>query len=270
MTFSQTEYLRQELLSQQWIQDLHWLPEIDSTNSWAYRSLQDGSAGRLPALFLADQQTAGRGRGDHRWWSPGGCLMMTLAIGADLLPGDRSVWSQLALVVGVAVAEAAGEFVDASTIQLKWPNDLYVAGRKCGGILIESGPHRADGTHPSTWLVGLGLNVDLNWSAAPEQLQAQATSLSDQSPARVDQAAVLVELIQQLEGWLLGWRDGQRHWQTHWHQACLLTGKVVRVGDGQSRGVVGLCEGVDGHGRLVVRTESGVQLMTSGQVIDWD
>ncbi len=122
-----------------WLQHVQWFTEIDSTNSLARRMLA-GRVLRLPALLAADQQTAGRGRSARAWWSPSGCLMFSLVIGSDHMPADPLAWPQLSLVSGVAAAIAVEREVPDINVQLKWPNDLYVHGRKLAGILVEAVP----------------------------------------------------------------------------------------------------------------------------------
>jgi BirA family transcriptional regulator, biotin operon repressor / biotin---[acetyl-CoA-carboxylase] ligase len=97
----------------------------------------------IGSVVVADHQTAGRGRLDHRWESPPGtALLASFVVHPNPL---------LSLAAGVAAAEASG-----AGVRLKWPNDLLLHGAKVGGILVESGPAKA--------ICGIGIN--LTW--APE------------------------------------------------------------------------------------------------------
>jgi BirA family biotin operon repressor/biotin-[acetyl-CoA-carboxylase] ligase len=277
-----------ELLGRGWLQRVSWLETIDSTNSQARRLIELGGLA-LPALFVADRQTAGRGRSDHVWWSPEGCLMLTLVLPSELLPDNPNDWSQLALVCGVAVADAVEALAQTSSAQscsvqaspqqspslcqLKWPNDLYVRGRKMAGILIESA--RLEGKSPG-WLVGIGLNVNIDWGVAPPELAPRATCLTRETQRTQLPEVVLLELLEQLQRWLVGWRTSQLHWLDGWRDRCLLTGKVVqvrvghaRVGSDSSTTSVGRCAGLDHQGRLLVQSEHGMQALSVGEVIHW-
>lgn len=273
----------EEILSRRWVRHMDWYSEIDSTNSAAKRLLTESQA-TLPALIVADAQTAGRGRGDHQWWSPPGCLMFTLAIDSQQLPSDSSQWNQLALVCGVAVAETVNDLLtdtDRSNghtgkqVSLKWPNDVYLENKKCAGILIESGPSQeptASGSNPSgpaNWLIGIGINVSVPFEKAPAEVAQRATSIAMHQPQAADIPTVLVELVQHLETQIVGWKNGTQSWLATWQDYCLLTSKVVHARTGAGEQVIGLCEGVDSLGRLIVRHESGVALLSSAEILNW-
>jgi BirA family biotin operon repressor/biotin-[acetyl-CoA-carboxylase] ligase len=131
-----------------------WLDDCDSTNAVAARLVESWLAAeedRLPeTLLVAQRQSAGRGRGSHGWQSPAGGLYATwLAwLPVRLLP-------ILPMAVGVALATAVEELLPGFRVELKWPNDLLVGGRKLGGVLSAS---RTDGE--AAWIsVGFGINI---------------------------------------------------------------------------------------------------------------
>src|SRR4051812_42306663 len=106
--------------------------EVGSTLDVAHELAANGA--EAGTLIVANAQTAGRGRMGRTWRSePGAGLWITLIE----RPGDASALEVLSLRVGLALAPALDAFTDA-TVQLKWPNDLYLRGRKLGGILIEA------------------------------------------------------------------------------------------------------------------------------------
>lgn len=119
--------------------------EADSTNVEALRRAREGAA--VPGLVLAASQRAGRGSRGRSWSSPVGGLWMTLLLEAP--PAHLLPW--LALAAGAAAAEAISTCTGAP-VGVKWPNDLVLAGRKLGGILVEAAAGRA--------AVGLGVNVN--------------------------------------------------------------------------------------------------------------
>ena len=252
------------ILADGWVQQIEWFPSIDFTNAAARRRLAHSAGSHplsLPALWVADRQTAGRGRLQRTWWSPEGCLMLTLAIGEQSLPRQAQDWNQLALVSGLAVANAVASFLEPHEVQLKWPNDVYVGGKKIAGILIESDAR--------VWLVGIGLNVHLDWSQAPEEVRRRATCVTSASGRQTSRQVVLVELLQQLHQVISGWAQGKLDWHAAWHQRCLLTGRVIHAYLREEQQIVGVCEGIDLQGRLIVRHESGVVHLTAGEIRAW-
>jgi len=247
---------------------MEWLREVDSTNSLAKRWYTENED-QTPALFAADQQTAGRGRGGNQWWSPRGCLMMTLAIPVSELPDDSDLHPQLALVTGVALAETADVLLDSSRIsqtQLKWPNDAYLDGRKLAGNLIEALQTRSQTTG---FAIGIGINTQINWRDAPAQLLERAVCLSSVAGRTIDCETVLVELVQQIREQLSSWRERPDEWLNNWRGRCLLTGCVVRARVGESGEVVGRCEGININGRLLLRTEKQLHSLAACEILEW-
>lgn len=253
----------QELQRLGWIRDIDWFASVDSTNLAAKRSVATGT--QLPALFVAQRQTAGRGRGEHAWWSPEGCLMLTLAIGHADAPQDPGSQSLLSLVCGVAVAEALSDWLESSQLRLKWPNDIYASGKKLGGILIEA--VTATGGHPC-WLIGIGINVEIDWSAAPRDLQSRATCLASLCRRSVDRYAVLVAVAQRLQHWIGEWQIESGAWFDCWIDRCLLSGKMVRVQTGVGQ-LAGQCAGINASGHLLVHSDQALRAISSGEILDW-
>ena len=157
------------------------------------RSTNLDARGAAPgSVFVAERQTDGRGRLDHRWHaSPGANLTFSVVLGAHPDPAQNAT---LPLVAGLAVAEALGP-----GFAVKWPNDVYFGERKICGILCER-----DGDNV---IVGIGVNV--NETAFPPELARQATSLKLLRGATQDKDAVLRDVLRALEQLYAGWRrDG--------------------------------------------------------------
>lgn len=255
------------LLRDGWIRWVDWQAEVDSTNLVARRAVAQEVA--QPALFIADSQTAGRGRSANQWWSPAGCLMLTLAIDESFAPENSAERPLLALLSGIAVSDTLRLwFPDdkglAPRVQLKWPNDVYLDGAKVCGILIESQVAPAGQT---AWLIGVGVNVDMDWSAAPDDVKRKATCMSRSLGQVVSCEAVLVQLIDSIREWVTKWGEGC-DWTPDWNKRCLLTGKVVRA-RGPASQIVGRCEGVDPSGHLLVRDDQQVHQISAAEILDW-
>ncbi|MFO0944212.1 MAG: biotin--[acetyl-CoA-carboxylase] ligase [Pirellulales bacterium] len=267
------ESIFDELRSQGLVGQCHYFDTIDSTNSAARRMALEYDL-KYPALLVADNQTQGRGRGGHSWWSPDGCLMFTLVLSAASLPEQRNSWSQLALITGVAAADAIESICPELEMQLKWPNDLYFKGRKVGGILIESFNLPSElSVENSLFAIGVGINTAMHWQAAPIEVQIRATCLSSACDRHVERQYLLHEFIQQLQQRLSQWKFDSDNWLEDWHPRCFLSGKVVTVNTSRAASpqlVTGRCEGVARDGQLLIRSETGaIQPINVGEVISW-
>ncbi len=254
-----------ELLSGGWLKHLQWVPQVDSTNNLAKLYIQGTEARQMPALFVADRQTTGRGRSGNTWWSPEGCLMFTLVIDASELPGDPARYPQLALVIGLALAETADHFLGEQSGQLKWPNDVYVANRKLAGILIES---MQSAQQPIVLAIGVGINTDVDWRQAPPAIREQAVCLSSACGQQTHRESVLLEFMRRVEIHLQCWREDLDYWRDPWRQRSLLQGRIVtaRVGDDL---VVGRCDDLDDLGRLLLHGENGLHTISAAQILTW-
>ena len=235
--------------------DIRVVAETGSTNSdllaEARRGLGEG------VVLAAESQSAGRGRMGRVWVSsPRAALMFSALLRpADVPPGSRG-W--VPLLAGVAVARAlrAEAAVDA---WLKWPNDVQVHGAKLAGILAEQAGDAI--------VVGTGINV----SAGRGDLPAEATSLALQG-ARTDRDRLLASVLRELERWYLAWagqlgdadRGGLRQ---EYQRLCGTLGRQVRVSLPGGSTVTGVAAEVDGTGRLVVRSASGLVPVSAGDVV---
>lgn len=247
---------------------------IGSTNEEAVarsvspRGAGPGSAG-LPGerseglVIVADEQTSGRGRRGHTWFSPAGSglyVSVVLAPATARIDPARAT-TLLTLAVGVALAEGI-EQATGLRVDLKWPNDLQVSRRKLGGILAESS---GGGDRSGTVVVGYGLNV---LSAAfPPELRDRATSLESELGRAIDRYHLLAEtlaaLSQRYEDLLAGRFDAILD---AWRQlAPAASGARVTwmTNVGTASGVTA---GIDDLGALLVRIDERVERIVSGEI----
>jgi BirA family biotin operon repressor/biotin-[acetyl-CoA-carboxylase] ligase len=241
----------------------------ESLSSTSDRALELAAAGELPLplLVLAERQTGGRGRGTNRWWSAEGALTFSVALDAppDRLPPQR--WPLVALVAGLAVAEALEPLCPAGTFQVKWPNDVYLqAGTQCGkvcGILSESVPGTND-----RLVVGIGVNVN-NRIERPE-LAGAARALVDLDSRPRDLTEVLLAILDRLDQRWRELADGEFPTMAEqYRQRCLLTGRTLTIQTGSTL-VVGRCLGIADDGTLKVQTEAGARQIVSGTIEAWE
>jgi BirA family transcriptional regulator, biotin operon repressor / biotin---[acetyl-CoA-carboxylase] ligase len=188
-------------------------------------------------LVTASEQTVGRGRQGRTWTAaPGRALLCSLIV--------RDPPRLLPLCAGVAVADTAGD-----KARIKWPNDVWIDGRKVAGILVEGRPQQA-------WaVVGIGLNVALRDSDFPPELRDTAGSLG-LSPDALEPA--LARLLGRLEHWLAAEPDAVL---AAVRARDALLEQPVRWASGNGRGA-----GIDGDGRLVVATAEGTVALEAGEV----
>ena len=197
-------------------------------------------------MVTASEQTAGRGRHGRTWSAPAGKALLLSAI---LRPLDER-HSLLPLSVPLAVCEAA-ERLGAGACQVKWPNDVWLGGRKLAGILIEARP-------PDWAVVGVGLNLAIEAHEFAEELRESATSIG--SGVRPDEA--LAAVCEALARWVEASDDTVL---AEFERRDALRGREIRwTGAGEGTGLV---EGVDERGRLLVTIAGGERVaLGSGEV----
>ena len=223
---------------------LVFLRETESTNDDAKKAAREGIA--AGAAFVADVQTRGRGRRGHAWHSPAG---ENLYVSFVLRPGlPVAETPPLSLVAGLAVVDAASRFVPGERLRIKWPNDVYLDGRKLAGILVEG---LVAGERSSAVIVGIGVNVHTR--AFPAPIADIATSLALASEAPLDRSEIFVALCASLECRM---REHLAHGVAHTVRALAqldyLAGKPVRI-----EGTEGVAQGIAPDGKLLVRTNAG-------------
>jgi len=237
--------------------ELHVIAECASTNS-ALMEAPPADSGRTHVL-VAERQTAGRGRRGRQWQSwPGGSL--TFSTLWRFAPG-APVPAGLSLVAGLAVVRAL-EKLGVPGLQLKWPNDVLIHGDKLAGILVELLPGR--GRTPAA-VVGIGLNLLLPPGASiPDQ--PAVTDLDSHLTLLADRNALLARLLRELHTLFETYAAaGFSALRGAWQQRNAFADLPVRI-SGEGSQLVGVCVGVDDDGALLVRTDSGIARILSGEV----
>lgn len=246
------------IIAQSFVRQAEWLPEVDSTNTLALQTI-DGPA-PLPRLIGAESQTRGRGRNNHSWWSSSGALTFSLLLSPAEFGISRPLWPRLSLVTGLAVCRALEEFLQAAQVQWKWPNDVYVNGRKICGILIETHPEFLD-----RLVIGIGINANNSFQSAPEEIRHTATSMADVTGGHHNRSDVLVAVLQAIELEFLALSQNDPTQIDRCRQRCFLTGRLLKLKEVTST-VTGMCLGIDDDGALRLMTEVGPQRFLSGEI----
>ncbi|HEY7585212.1 MAG TPA: biotin--[acetyl-CoA-carboxylase] ligase [Candidatus Deferrimicrobiaceae bacterium] len=243
---------------------LVFFPVTDSTNSRAAELAGKGAA--HATVVCADAQTSGRGRLGRKWESPPGVnLYLSLLLRPPLDPAKAP---QLTLVAAIALA-AAIEDVSGLRASLKWPNDLFLSGRKAAGILAEMA---ADPDCLRHVVIGVGLNVNAESSGFPAELREKATSLKISAGRpfrRVDVLARFLDSFAECYGAFMS--GGFKALLPEWNRRDALLGKrvLLRHGLEEDRG---RALGVDDSGRLLFRREGAHRTVkvASGEILEFE
>jgi BirA family transcriptional regulator, biotin operon repressor / biotin---[acetyl-CoA-carboxylase] ligase len=239
---------------------LHHYYKIDSTNLAAMQAAAAGAA--EGTVFLAEEQTSGRGRAGHTWYSERGAgIYCSVLLSPALPPGDSLVISlAAALAVHAAVDEAKPENANLR-LDLKWPNDLLAGEKKFCGILTEM---NAEPTRVRYLVVGIGINV--NHERLPAELQDEATSLRLATGTLWSRVELTVALLKSVHREYRNVLSGDR--ETLLRRFCSLSsmvrGRPVCVEENGR--LQGITEGLDSRGFLQVRTDEGLRTVLSGTV----
>ena len=219
--------------------------ELASTNTTLLERARAGNA--APTLLVAEAQSGGRGRQGRSWIASAGASL-TFSLGVPLALND---WSGLSLAVGCAIAEALDQ-----SIQLKWPNDIWLKDRKLGGILIET-VAAENGRYA---VIGIGLNI-APIDADPAQFQTGFAALQElhseltapQTLARI--APALLHMLRDFG------HQGFGAWQAAYARRDLTLGRRITAGT-----LEGVSRGVNAAGELMLQTALGMRAVSSGEV----
>lgn len=169
--------------------DVIYFPKTDSTNLRAKAAGEAGSP--HGTLFVADQQTAGRGRRGRGWESPDGeNVYMTLLLRPQISPDKASM---LTLVMALSAAEGLWQACQVQ-VEIKWPNDLVINGKKICGILTEM---NAEVDYIHYVVIGIGINA--NQTEFPEEIKDTAASLKSETGAQVFRAEMIARILERFE-----------------------------------------------------------------------
>jgi BirA family biotin operon repressor/biotin-[acetyl-CoA-carboxylase] ligase len=240
--------------------DVETVVQTGSTNSDLLGRVR-AEAPRRPILRTALEQTAGRGRHGRAWHAaPGSALLLSLAIP---LEAPRAIDGAVSLACGLAAAEA---LAPRAAVKLKWPNDLFLDGRKLGGVLCELA---LDGAGRRTLVAGIGINLTL----APEVRAAIG-----QPAASLDEVMPLVELLA-LREVMIGRiaesvvalvkefdRHGFAPLRARFLARFALLGREVELVEAKRLIAGGIAVDIDDAGRLLVRTAAGTRAFAGGEV----
>lgn len=252
------EAVREYLTEDEWPGRIVCFPSVDSTNEEAKRKAVLGE--RDGTLFVADNQTAGKGRRGRVWSSPEGKDIFCTILLRPEIPPDRA--SMLTLVAALSAA-AAAETHSGELCQIKWPNDVLLHERKICGILTEMGLEMDEISYV---VIGVGLNV--NREDFPEELSGMATSLFRETGEKTVRAALLADVIKEFSLRYSRFLKEQSFasFKEEYEERLVNIGREVRlIRRGQE--LVRRAVGIDEEGGLLVQNAEGeTECVVSGEV----
>jgi len=238
---------------------IHYFDEVGSTQRVAAEMAEEGAA--QGTVVIAERQSAGRGRMGRSWHSPAGVNLYLTIILRPSMP--LAEVPRLSLVAGVAAAEAL-ETVAPGIVALKWPNDVWLSGRKAGGIIAEAVTDAAQGL--KCVLLGIGLNVNLAPEDVPPDLRDKATSVRIATGRACDRIGLAEALFNRLQSrYMETEASGFAAVRSVWERYSALTGRRVTVVDGNAR-ISGVVRGIDADGALMLDTDAGPAKILTGDV----
>ena len=229
--------------------DLHVFQETTSTNDIVERLARDGA--KEGAVVFAESQTKGRGRLGRKWLSPAKKgLWFSALLRPRLRPQDTT---QLTVMAATALRRAIASQTQLK-VEIKWPNDILVRGRKVAGILTEL---NAEVDQVKYVILGIGVDVNQSLGEFPAELRKVASSLKAELGKPLSRPEIAVAILRELDrdyarvasGDFAGVAD-------EWEKHCSTLGRAVSVRTGP-RQIRGRAESLGEDGALLLRTEHG-------------
>jgi BirA family biotin operon repressor/biotin-[acetyl-CoA-carboxylase] ligase len=263
------EELRAALVGTRFANNFHHFLTIDSTNSALLAAAAKGAP--EGTVYVADEQTAGRGRGGHNWHSaPDDGLYLSVLVKPSLRLRE-ALW--LSLATGLA-AKAAIHTAACINVDLRWPNDLLIGKQKLGGILVETSAGSGNDAPLHYAVIGIGIN--LNHTSFPEELYPLATSVRLVTGNPQHRQSVLITLLRALDRELTLLEEANAPGANGEQESVLdrftkasewVHGR--RVGVPEQGGYTGTTAGLDSQGFLLVDADDGTRrTVLSGGVRD--
>jgi BirA family biotin operon repressor/biotin-[acetyl-CoA-carboxylase] ligase len=230
---------------------------IGSTQDRA-RQLAGDDAGEKTTLIVAQRQTAGRGQRARQWWTGEGALAFSLLLAPQMVPTGQAS-GLLALAMSLAKLDSLATICPPGSLGIHWPNDLFLSGKKVGGILAE----RLATGHA---ILGVGLNTNNSIANAPPDLRSTAVTIWDTIGHTVDHVPLVLLILGNLFANLRGLSNSPERIAQRANKFCGQRGRELRVRTADEL-LEGMCHGIDDEGALLLETKSGLVRIASGSII---
>lgn len=241
--------IQKYLQTQRYGKTIHYMKTCTSTqyiaHDWAQKGAVDGT------VIISEEQLEGKGRMARPWASRAEKgIWMSLILKPILTPQQAP---QITLVAAVAIVRAVEE-VTGLLVDIKWPNDLLINGKKVTGILTEL---QADPDQIKAVILGIGMNVNQSEADFPTELTDIATSLSIELGKEVNRAKLVAAMLKQLEYYIdLYVAQGFKPIKLLWESYATTIGKPVRAVILQET-IEGTAIGITAEGMLELRLKDG-------------
>jgi BirA family biotin operon repressor/biotin-[acetyl-CoA-carboxylase] ligase len=237
---------------------IYYYDETQSTNDVAEQLARDGAM--EGTIVAAEYQNSGRGRLKRKWLSPKGRnLLFSVILRPHLDPGFVSL---MTIMSSVALARAMRQ--EGVPARIKWPNDVYVDGKKIAGILTEMSSEQ---DRVKYVVIGIGMNVNMSADDFQEEIRPLATSMRLSKGLNLDRMAFFKKVLVELEDCYHKIRQGLHEAiLEEWSRYSFLMGQWIEVVSGQRR-LEGVVIGTDARGELLLKLENGfVESIISGDI----
>jgi BirA family biotin operon repressor/biotin-[acetyl-CoA-carboxylase] ligase len=225
---------------------IHHYDRLSSTNDAAKRIARKGGEEKI--VIVSETQTRGKGRLGRRWASPKGGIWLSILLRPKISPKETT---KLTFIAATSVAKTIQDTLGLE-MEIKWPNDVLIRGRKVCGILVETAT-RGDTT--DFVIVGVGINANIDRAAFPRSLQDSATSLKIELGHRIDRGAFFKSFLHNFEQRYRRFQHGL--WDVllqEWKSLAKFLGKRVEV-ESFEEVLVGEALDVDEAGALIIRSD---------------
>ncbi len=252
-----TEKFRLNLPQNDYFHEIICLETVSSTQEYLKKMARKSKRG---LVCVASHQTNGRGRAGRAWYSDEENLKFSLLFDTGISPQFLPI---ISLIAGVALKETI-EKLYLTSVQLKWPNDILINGKKICGIISES----ASTSNIVKWIVcGVGVNLNMKKENIPSDLQNIATSLLLETNQQIKKNKFLEIFLVCFSDYLRILEQGGRHELIKKYQSsCDTIGKKIKVIlEDETR--VGIASRIDEYGALVVKTEKGEEVFCSADIV---
>lgn len=239
-------------------QNIHAYQSVLSTNdiatSLAEANLPEGT------LVIAEEQKRGRGRMGRIWHSPqNGNAYLSLILRPTLRAGDAP---GLAIITALALAETVNEYLP-NQVNIKWPNDLLLNGKKTAGILTEL---QSEQDKINFVIVGIGININVDPNVFPEDIKALVTSISHENGEPINRIELIRKFLSRFESLYLSYQNNLLHPHLDKIKSySFLLGKKISF---QKKDVIfeGMAIDISANGNLVVDVNGAAMSVNSGEV----
>lgn len=237
--------------------EIHLFSEVPSTNTVAMEMAAKGAP--EGTVVIAETQTSGKGRLGRTWISPRGNIYLSVI----LRPHFPTHKAPLVTLMGaVAAASAIRKQLDVPA-GIKWPNDIFISGKKVGGLLTEMSAEPDRIRHIA---LGIGLDVNMALDELPPDIRPLTTTLAAEAGRTIDRVLLVRRLLTDLDRWYQIFLRNEGDVLKEWEMLNVTLGNRVVV-SGLGETAEGLAQGIDNEGRLILKLDNGsLRLIAAGDV----